>query len=103
MGVVEPPPVFWHTLLAIIFTPFLKILYPGHLPGHRVRLSGPISQKVCDATAATVFEQPIRNFQDIIRLSVATKRLSWIFFFGDLRSGQNCDLRIIRQLEISQI
>ena len=39
----------------------------------------------------------------MIRLSVATKHISVIFYFGDLRSGQFCDLSIIRQYEKIQI
>ena len=48
---------FLHTLLAILVTPFRKMLSPGHFrSGHQVRLSDPTFLKVCDATAATDFE-----------------------------------------------
>ena len=66
----------------------------GHLmsPGQVKWLSLP--KKVCDATAATVFEGLIWNFHNIIRLSVTTKRVFRIFDFGDLMPGQFCDLPI---------
>ena len=43
------------------------------------------------------------RISDIMRPSIATKRISWIFDFGDLRSGQFCDLSILRQWEKYQI
>ena len=48
-------------------------------------------------------EQSIWNFLDIMRPSIATKRISRNFDFGDIRSGQFCDLPIMRQWKKNQI
>ena len=45
---------------------------------------------------ATVINGPTWNFQVLTGASVATKRISWKSAFGDLRSGQFCDLTMIR-------
>ena len=42
------------------------------------------------------------NFQDIFKPSVNTKRISRILDFCDLRSGQLCDLPVVRQWEKSK-
>ena len=46
---------------------------------------------------ATMFQGKLWNFRNMIRSSVPTKRISWIFDIGDLRSGHFCDLPIISQ------
>ena len=93
-------PRFLRTLSDIFSTPFLQILSPGYFrSGHEVGSSGTTSNIVCDCAMATVVEWSIWNFQDIMRLSGPTKRISQNFFIDGLRSGQFCDLPIIRQWE----
>ena len=41
-----------------------------------------------------MFQVMLWNFRNMKRLSVPTKRLSWIFDIGDIRSGHFCDLPI---------
>ena len=65
----------------------------------QIRLSDLTSQNICDFATATVVKNPTWNFQQLIGASASTKRTSWNFEFGDLRSGQFCDLAIIRQVE----
>ena len=43
---------------------------------------------------ATVFKGPTWNVQELIRVTVTTKRISRTFDFRDLRSGQFCELTI---------
>ena len=69
----------------------------------QIRLSDLTSQNICDFARATVVKNPTRNFQQLIGASASTKRTSWNFDFGDLRSGQFCDLAIIRQVENVQL
>ena len=42
-----------------------------------------------------MFQGKLWNFQNMMKSSVPTKRISWIFYIGDLRSGHFCDLPII--------
>ena len=47
----------------------------------------------------TVSEGSEYNFQGLVRVSVPTKHICQNFGFGDLRSGQCCDLAIIQESE----
>ena len=44
-----------------------------------------------------MFQGKLWNFRNMMRSSVPTKRISRIFYIGDLRSGHFCDLPIISQ------
>ena len=112
-GRLDPPPIryfvnnektaassqkrrFWHTFLCILSAPFLKISAESHRRSdHQVRSSDPTSKNICDFTVTTVLKGSTWNLQGVIRVSVPTKRMSRNFYFGDLRSGQFCDLHII--------
>ena len=43
------------------------------------------------------------KLSDMMRSSLPTKRISWIFDIGDLRSGHFCDLPIISQWAKNQL
>ena len=61
------------------------------------------SKNIYDRPVATVYKRYIRNFHELIRASVPTKRMSRKFDFSDLRSGQCCNLTIIRLRENVQM
>ena len=69
----------------------------------QVRLPGQVKwqylHNLYDYAVTAVFKVLIWNFQELIRASVHTKRLSRNVHFGDLKSGQFWDLTIIRQWE----
>ena len=52
---------------------------------------------------ATMFQGKLWNFRNMMRSSVPTKRISWIFDIGDFRSGHFCDLPIISQWAKNQL
>ena len=55
-------------------------------------------KKFCDTTLATVYDGSMSNYQDIAILSVPTKHINISDFeFQWPKSGQFCDLPIIRQ------
>ena len=84
------PPSFWHF--------FVKVSILGHAKsGHQVRSSDHTLQKLYNRAPATVFEGKLWNFRNMIRSSVPTKCISWIFDIGDLRSCHFRDLPIISQ------
>ena len=89
---------FSPTLSPILFATFVKVSILGHArSGHQVRSSDHTLQKFYNRARATVFEGKLWNFRNMIRSSVPTKRISWIFDIGDLRSGHFRDLPIISQ------
>ena len=49
------------------------------------------------------FRESYGTFGIMMRSSVPTKRISWIFYIGDLRSGHFCDLPIISQWAKNQL
>ena len=74
---------------------FVKVSILGHArSGHQVRSSDHTLQKLYNRAPATVFEGKLWNFRNMIRSSVPTKCISWIFDIGDLRSGHFRDLPI---------
>ena len=89
---------FSPTLSPIFLATFVKVSILGHArSGHQVRSSDHTLQKVYNRAPATVFEGKLWNFRNMIRSSVPTKCISWIFDIGDLRSGHFRDLPIISQ------
>ena len=91
-------PGFSPTLSPIVLATFVKVSILGHArSGHQVRSSDHTLQKVYNRAPATVFEWKLWNFRNMIRSSVPTKCISWIFDIGDLRSGHFRDLPIISQ------
>ena len=89
---------FSPTLSPIFLATFVKISILGHArSGHQVRSSDHTLQKLYNRAPATVFEGKLWNFRNMIRSSVPTKCISWIFDVGDLRSGHFRDLPIISQ------
>ena len=97
-------PPFFAYLLIHPFRIFPKISSQGHLrSGHLVRASDPISQNTCDNFAASHFKGSMRIFQEFIRISLPRKLISRNVDFGDLSSGQFCDLAITRQWENAQM
>ena len=89
---------FSPTLSPIFLATFVKVSILGHArSGHQVRWSDHTLQKLYNRAAATVFEGKLWNFRNMIRSSVPTKCISWIFDIGDLRSGHFRDLPIISQ------
>ena len=89
---------FSPTLFPIFLATFVKVSILGHArSGHQVRSSDHTLQKLYNRAPATVFEGKLWNFRNIIRSSVPTKRVSWIFYIGDLRSGHFRDRPIISQ------
>ena len=73
----------------------------------RVRSPGhdrwPYFQSICGCAVATVFNGSIWNVREGITVSVSAKLSSRNFDSGNLRSGQFCDLIIIRQWENIQM
>ena len=89
---------FSPTLSAIFLATFVKVSILGHArSGHQVRSSDHTLQKLYNRAPASVFEGKLWNFRNMIRSSVPTKCISWIFDTGDLRSGHFRDLPIISQ------
>ena len=89
---------FSPTLSPIFLATFVKVSILGHArSGHQVRSSDHTLQKLYNRAPATVFEGKLWNFRNMIRSSVPTKCISWIFDIGDLRSGHFRDLPIISQ------
>ena len=89
---------FSPTLSPIFLATFVKVSILGHArSGHQVRSSDHTLQKLYNRAPATVFEGKLWNFRKMIRSSVPTKFISWIFDIGDLRSGHFRDLPIISQ------
>ena len=85
-------------LSPIFLATFVKVSILGHAKsGHQVRSSDHTLQKLYNRAPATVFEGKLWNFRNMIRSSVPTKCLSWIFDIGDLRSGHFRDLPIVSQ------
>ena len=86
---------FSPTLSPIFLATFVKVSILGHArSGHQVRSSDHTLQKLYNRAPATVFEGKLWNCQNMIRSSVPTKCISWIFDIGDLRSGHFRDLPI---------
>ena len=84
------------TLPPIFLATFVKVSILGHArSGHQVRSSDHTLQKLYNRAPATVFEGKLWNLRNMIRSSVPTKCISWIFDIGDLRSGHFRDLPII--------
>ena len=114
-GVFERPPPLWFfadskktaarsaagfspTLSPIFLPTFVKVSILGHArSGHQVRSNDHTLQKPYNRAPATVFEGKLWNFRNMMRSSVPTKCISWIFDIGDLRSGHFRDLPIISQ------
>ena len=91
-----PPAGFSPTLSPIFLATFVKVSILGRArSGHQVRSSDHTLQKLYNRAPATVFEGKLWNFRNMIRSSVPTKCISWIFDIGDLRSGHFRDLPII--------
>ena len=89
---------FSPTLSPIFLATFVKVSILGHArSGHQVRSSDHTLQKLYNRAPATVFEGKLWNFRNMIRSSVPTKCISWIFDIDDLRSGHFRDLPIISQ------
>ena len=89
---------FSPTLSPIFLATFVKVSILGLArSGHQVRSSDHTLQKLYNRAPATVFEGKLWNFRNMIRSSVPTKCISWIFDIGDLRSGHFRDLPIISQ------
>ena len=89
---------FSPTLPPIFLATFVKVSILGHArSGHQVRSSDHTLQKLYNRAPATVFEGKLWNLRNMIRSSVPTKCISWIFDIGDLRSGHFRDLPIIIQ------
>ena len=89
---------FSPTLSPIFLATFVKVSILGHArSGHQVRSSDHTLQKFYNRAPTTVFEGKLWNFRNMIRSSVPTKRISWIFDIGDLRSGHFRDRPIISQ------
>ena len=89
---------FSPTLSPIFLATFVEVSILSHArSGHQVRSSDHTLQKLYNRAPATVFERKLWNFRNMIRLSVPTKCISWIFDIGDLRSGHFRDLPIISQ------
>ena len=80
------PPSFWQ---------LLRKLRSWVMQGQVTR-SGQvtISYKKFTIAPQLVFEGKLWNFRNMIRSSVPTKCISWIFDIGDLRSGHFRDLHI---------
>ena len=86
------------TLSPIFLATFVKVSILGHArSGHQVRSSDHSLQKLYNRAPATVFEGKLWNFRNMIRSSVPTKFISWIFDIGDLRSSHFRDLTITSQ------
>ena len=85
---------------ACLFIHPLLILLANLISGQVTR-SGrdPTSKSICDCAVATVCQRSILNFQELIRVSVPTKRLYRNFDFDGYGSGQFCSLSIIKQRE----
>ena len=82
----------------------MQKLAPGDLrSGHQVRSSDPTSKKVWACTKARADERSIWHYQELVRVTVCTKRISRNFDICDLRSGQFYDLPIISQWEKFQL
>ena len=89
---------FSPTLSPIFLATFVKVSILSHArSGHQVRSSDHTSHKLYNRAPATVFEGKLWNFRNMIRSSVPTKCVSWIFDIGDLRSGHFRDLPTISQ------
>ena len=92
------PPGVHPTLSPIFLAIFVKVSILGHArSGHQVRSSDHTLQKLYNRAPATVFEGKLWNFRNMIRSSVPTKCICWIFDIGYLRSGHFRDLPIISQ------
>ena len=104
-GVEHPPPLsFFSEMFGQLFRNFPENLGPGHRrSGHQVRSSDTTSEKCYHRVTATVVERKIWNFQDLVYYQGLTTCISWIFYIGDLRSGQYRDLPIISQWEKTQM
>ena len=89
---------FSPTLSPICLASFVKVSILGHArSGHQVRSCNHTLQTLYNRAPATVFEEKLWNFRNMIKSSVPTKRISWIFDIGDLRSGHFRELPIISQ------
>ena len=96
------PLSFLHSCSDKCCATFLKILGPGHLrSGHRVRSSDPTSEKNFPIASRP---QWWRERFETFRIWFTTKYvhtcslfISDIFYIGDLRSGQLCELPFISQ------
>ena len=104
----EPP--FLAYFLHILSVSFLKVSAQIHLSsGHQATSSDlppksyPTSKTICDCAVTIVLNGSTWNFQELIRASVPTKRVSRNFDFSNLRSGQFSDQTIIRQREYLQM
>ena len=90
--------LFSPTLCPIFLATSVKVSILGHArSGHQVRSSDHTLPKLYNRAPATVFEGKLWNFRNMIRSSVPTKCISWIFDIGDLMSGHFRDLPIISQ------
>ena len=95
---------FLHTFSYIFFAPFLKVSAQGLARSvHRVRSNDPTSKNICDCAMTTVLKGSTRNFQELIRTSVPTKRISRNLDYSDLGSDQFSGRTIIRQWENVQM
>ena len=89
---------FSPTLTPIFSATFVKISTQGHVrSGHQVSSSDPTTKWLSHRATATMFQGKLWNFRNVMRSSVPTKRISRIFYIGDLRSGHVYDLPIISQ------
>ena len=82
---------------------FLKILGQGHLrSGHRVRSSDPTSEKTFPSRHGHSGGEKVLKLSGFGLLpSTCSLFISDIFYIGDLRSGQLCDLPFISQWGIN--
>ena len=78
----------------------LKLYVPA-ISGQITKLGQVIlpPQEVCDASMTEVFERPIWNLGDIIKLSIPTKQIPWILNFDYLRLDKFGNLPIVKQWE----
>ena len=78
-------PPFLQTSSHINFAPFQKISAKCHLRScHLVGSDDPTSKNIYDCDMSTVFKMSVWNFQELMMVSVPTRRISRNFDFGDL-------------------
>ena len=103
-GRLDAPLMFFACLFCILSAYFLKISVQGHLMSrHQARSSDPTFENICDCAVTEVPKGSTWHFQELIRVSVPTTRLSRNFDINDLRSGPFSCHTIIRQWENVQM
>ena len=73
---------FWYALSYIFFAQGVKISNPGHLKsGHQITSNDTTSEKAWICAIATMINRLISNFQELVIVTLPTKRISRILYY----------------------